>query len=230
LDFSQVKEHATHLCTALVETCGLKETDTVSLFSHNVIWYPVAIFAVLRAGMFANQSSPISLAQTLRLTTLGGQINGASPSYTVDEMTAALKTARTKYIMTVPSSIPVALSSAKKAGIPQKNIFLLEGEVDGYMTVKNLLEIGKSFGEQRQTPHWRTPSNDICGYLNFSSGTTGLPKAVSPEYRLSWEAGVAHRLIGYALSQKRNCPMSSAKSCGRTMGKTISSQPTPIPQ
>ncbi|RSL99268.1 hypothetical protein CDV31_012277 [Fusarium ambrosium] len=162
LDFSQVKEHATHLCTALVKTCGLKETDTVSLFSHNVIWYPVAMFAVLRAG---------------------GKINGASPSYTVDEMTTALKTAKTKYIMTVPSSIPVALSSAKNAGIPKENIFLLEGELDGYTTIKELLEIGKSFGEQRQTPYWRTPSNNVCGYLNFSSGTTGLPKAVMLSHR-----------------------------------------------
>ena len=57
LDFSQVKEHATHLCTALVEKYGLKATDTVSLFSQNTIWYPVAMFATLRAGSLNTQPS-----------------------------------------------------------------------------------------------------------------------------------------------------------------------------
>ena len=51
LDYLQIKEHSTHLCTALVNNCGLQEADTVSLFSPNTIWYPVAMFAVLRAGM-----------------------------------------------------------------------------------------------------------------------------------------------------------------------------------
>jgi 4-coumarate--CoA ligase len=52
IDFFQVKEHSTHLSTALVKIHGFKETDAVSLFSMNTIWYPVAMYAVLRAGMF----------------------------------------------------------------------------------------------------------------------------------------------------------------------------------
>ncbi|OCK73502.1 4-coumarate-CoA ligase 2 [Lepidopterella palustris CBS 459.81] len=160
LDFFQVKEHSTQLCTALVKRYGLQETDTVSLFSQNTIWYPVAMYAVLRAG---------------------GKVNGASPAYSVDEMTHALKTADAKYIMTVPNSIKVALAAAKEAGIPKERIFLLEGEVEGYTTMKQLLEIGKSYGNDGQTPIYRIPkgrTNDVCGFLTFSSGTTGLPKAV----------------------------------------------------
>ncbi|KAM5373447.1 hypothetical protein ACJZ2D_006941 [Fusarium nematophilum] len=160
LGFAQVKQNSTYLCTALVRNYSLQENDTVSLFSQNTIWYPVAMFATLRAG---------------------GRVNGASPAYSVEEMTGALKTAQAKFIMTVPGSMKVALAAAKNAGIPQERVFLLEGELEGYTTMKQLLEIGKSYGEDGQTPVFRVPrggTNDICGYLNFSSGTTGLPKAV----------------------------------------------------
>lgn len=96
-------------------------------------------------------------------------------------MSHALKTAKSKYIMTVPDSIPVCLLAAKEAGIPKEHIFLLEGEHEGFTTVKQLLQIGKGYGEHGQSPIYRIPAgqtNDVCGYLNFSSGTTGLPKAV----------------------------------------------------
>ena len=97
-------------------------------------------------------------------------------------MTGALKTARSKFIMTVPSSLVVALAAAKNAGIPRERVFLLEGEMDGFTTMKQLLQIGKSYGKDGQSPVFRVPkgqTNDICGFLNFSSGTTGLPNAVS---------------------------------------------------
>jgi 4-coumarate--CoA ligase len=108
-------------------------------------------------------------------------VNGASPAYTAGEMSHALKTANSKYIMTVPDSIAVSLLAAKEAGIPKEHVFLLEGEHEGFTTMKQLLQIGKGYGEHGQSPIYRIPAgqtNDICGYLNFSSGTTGLPKAV----------------------------------------------------
>jgi 4-coumarate--CoA ligase len=48
--------------------------------------------------------------------------------------------------------------------------------------MKQLLEIGKSYGEAGQIEQFRLPAGkknkDVCGFLSFSSGTTGLPKAV----------------------------------------------------
>ena len=110
LNWLQVKEAATHLSTALVKHYGLKEGETVALFSQNSIWYPVAMHATLRVG---------------------GKVSGASPAYNVEEMTYALKTADAKFLMTHPNSMDVAVQAAKNAGIPKKNLFLLEGEMGG---------------------------------------------------------------------------------------------------
>jgi acyl-CoA synthetase (AMP-forming)/AMP-acid ligase II len=112
----------------------------------------------------------------------GGVVSGASPAYNVEEMTYALKTADAKFLFTVPGSMEVAAAAAKNAGISKDRVFLLEGKMQGHTTMADLLEIGKSYGDQGQIEQFRLPAGkknkDVCGFLSFSSGTTGLPKAV----------------------------------------------------
>ncbi|KAL3458900.1 hypothetical protein BJX64DRAFT_265611 [Aspergillus heterothallicus] len=159
--YDALKELTTYVSTSLVVNYGLQPGDTVALFSPNTIWYPVAMLATVRAG---------------------GIISGASPAYNVKEMTYALKTAQAKFLMTVPSSMDVAIPAAKNAGIPPERIFLLEGSKGEYTSVQQLVQKGKSLGAARQVLPWKLPpgktNRDICGFLSFSSGTTGLPKAV----------------------------------------------------
>ncbi|KAF9733243.1 hypothetical protein PMIN06_009443 [Paraphaeosphaeria minitans] len=156
-----VKKYSAYISTALFKRYGLREGETISLLSQNTVWYPVAMFAGLRAG---------------------AKISGASPAYNVEEMAFALKRADAKILMTTPGSMEVAIKSAEAAGLPKSNIFLLEGELPGYTTVQELIKIGQSYGEQGQTPAFKLPprknNKDVCGFLSFSSGTTGLPKAV----------------------------------------------------
>lgn len=161
LSYLDLKTHSTHLSTVLVKKYGLKQGQTVALFSPNTVWYPCALFGVIRAG---------------------GVVSGASPAYNTEEMTYALKTADAKFLFTVPGSMEVAAAAAKNAGIPKEHVFLLEGKHEGHTTMSELLEIGKSYGETGQIEQFRLPpgkkNKDVCGFLSFSSGTTGLPKAV----------------------------------------------------
>jgi hypothetical protein len=84
--------------------------------------------------------------------------------------------------MTTAASLSVAVPAAQNAGIPRKHIFLLEGDAPGYTTIKDLLEIGDQSGIRGQVLSFQIPqgktNKDVCGFLSFSSGTTGLPKAV----------------------------------------------------
>lgn len=109
----------------------------------------------------------------------GGRVNGASPAYNVEEMAFALKTASTKVLFTLPESLDVAVTAAVKSGLHKSQIFLLEGHREGYKNIHDLVALG----QKHYTPApWSVPvgktNKDICGFLNFSSGTTGLPKAV----------------------------------------------------
>ncbi|KAH7041244.1 phenylacetyl-CoA ligase [Microdochium trichocladiopsis] len=186
LDFGEVKSAAARLSTALARRYGLRAGETVSLFSTNSIWYPVAMWATVRVG---------------------GRVNGASPAYTADEMAHALAVAGTKVLITLPgATLDVALQAADQVGIPREKVLLLEGEQDGFVSVQSLIrevscssssssssspkarineekeEAEEEGPEAGMVDYYRIPqgktNKQVCGFLNFSSGTTGLPKAV----------------------------------------------------
>lgn len=160
ITYLELKSHAARLSSALIRDHDLQPQDTVLFFSENNVWYPAALFALVRAGAI---------------------VAGSSPASTAEEMAYYLGTSHARFIMTVPASAPVALEAAHIAGIPQERIFLLHGQYADLVCVHDLIEAGA--GSADVVPPFAVPVNEtnrqLCGYLSFTSGTTGRPKAVS---------------------------------------------------
>lgn len=143
-----MKSHTTYLSTALVQQHGLKKGDVVALFAPNTIWYPIAMLAVSRVA---------------------GIVSGASPAYNAEEMTYALRTAKARFLMTVEGSLGVALAAADAAGIARANVFLLEGKVEGFRSVRELIEAGE--GEERQVEAYRYGDSNSATAVFLAAGS-----------------------------------------------------------
>jgi acyl-CoA synthetase (AMP-forming)/AMP-acid ligase II len=97
----------------------------------------------------------------------------------VDEFYYSLKTSKAKVILATVDNFDTASAAAKKAGIPPNNVLLLEGSMQGVTSIQEILEGSKALVEvpALQLADGKT-NRDVCAFLCFSSGTTGLPKAV----------------------------------------------------
>ncbi|KZS99949.1 amp dependent CoA ligase [Laetiporus sulphureus 93-53] len=146
------------LANALRRRWNVVEDDVVCLFSPNHVDYPVMVWAVHR---------------------LGAIVTTANPAYTASELVHQLKITNARLILVHSAHYAVALEAARTVGIPEANIILVEGSTGKAATVPELIEEGarapKAYEERRLAPG---EAKTKLAFLNFSSGTTGLPKAV----------------------------------------------------
>lgn len=105
-----------------------------------------------------------------------------SPEYTVDELCFTLKLSKTKVIFTKEELFEKANAAAAKLGIPHENVLLLDGQRGSRKRIQDLAQDGAQFEESKKTTVYQIPdgqtTHDINAFICFSSGTTGLPKAV----------------------------------------------------
>lgn len=167
LSLSTYREWSQRFAVGLRQA-GFQPGDRVLLYSGNTIFFPVVLMGTIMAG---------------------GIFSGANPSYVARELAYQLQDTGAKFLITSTNSLATAREAAKSAGFAEKNLFVFD---NGYATfdgtgqsmdgVEHWSRLIASRDEARGFA-WREFSirddqaNTTCA-LNYSSGTTGVPKGV----------------------------------------------------
>nr|OQO30841.1 hypothetical protein B0A51_01341 [Rachicladosporium sp. CCFEE 5018] len=142
-----------------LDRLGLKQDDIVMLYSPNNIFIPVAYLGIVGSGR---------------------AFSAANPIYTVSEVTHQLRNTGAVLILAHPSMTQNAVEAAKAVGLPKDRIYQFDDQpcapLDG---VRDWRELLASPGDAASY-QWKhlTPEQSVktVATINYSSGTTGLPK------------------------------------------------------
>jgi len=100
------------------------------------------------------------------------------------ELLHALRTILPRYLFVHPSLLSKAIAAFRELGLPEENIYILEGEAEGRKSLEDLVEDVRS--KQIQRVGVRSAKKDTLAFMLFSSGTSGLPKAVMISHGNVW--------------------------------------------
>lgn len=119
----------------------------------------------------------------LGIVAAGGIFAGTNPSYTSYELAHAIRTANIKYFIVEADLLPNVLRATKETGIPESSIFVFNTRNE---SVPSNLRSWTWLLSQGSTEWERFHSEIRCkstiAARLFSSGTTGLPKALNMSF------------------------------------------------
>lgn len=146
-----------------LQKAGLRPGDRVLLFSGNNLFFPVVFMGIVMAG---------------------GIFTGANPTYVARELAFQLKDSDAKFLIAADGSLDVAIDAISQIGMSKDRVFIFddaafEGIGKERLGIRNWNKLFSTVEEAKRFV-WhdvKDPKEAIC-CLNYSSGTTGVPKGV----------------------------------------------------
>ncbi|KAI9022692.1 hypothetical protein DFJ74DRAFT_101562 [Hyaloraphidium curvatum] len=166
ITFRRVRDDSAAVSRALRDPrtpwAGLARRQVACIYAANSLAVPALIYGVLAAGCAMTPSNP---------------------AYVARELEHQLRVSGTRVLFTQASMLPTAFEVAKAAGLPRSHIVLTDNEGPrDLITLAQLVDRGRELSEDDVGGRVVFSEDDIKrapALLPFSSGTTGLPKAVA---------------------------------------------------
>ncbi|KAF9887229.1 hypothetical protein FE257_010357 [Aspergillus nanangensis] len=144
-----------------LDRIGVKPGEVVLILTPNHLFVPVAYQGIVGSGRI---------------------FSGANPAYTTSELEYQIKNTEAKLLLVHPSLLNNAVEAGRRAGVNKNRIFLFHddaqtGPVDGVHDWRTMIG-SEQEGRSWQWDEMTTTSQKVVATINYSSGTTGLPKGV----------------------------------------------------
>lgn len=143
-----------------LDRLGVGKGEVVMIYTPNHIFVPVAYQGIVGSGRI---------------------FSGANPIYTQFEIEHQIKDAGVQTILVHPSLVSTAVAAASRVGLPKQRIFQFSDHPCA--PIEGVLDWRSMIGTEEEGTRWKwdemvDSSASTAATINYSSGTTGLPKGV----------------------------------------------------